>query len=430
MTTFVPLLLLVVLLALRLPVAFALLVSGIVGVGLESSFDAVLGSLETVPYRSSTQYALLTIPMFVLMAQFATYGGMTREIFRSLNLWLGRLPGGVALAALLGSAGMGAVSGSSVATAATMSRVSVPEMKRLGYSRSFALGAVSSAGTLAVMIPPSTGLVLYGLITDVSIGAMLLGGILPGILSTFAFAVLIISWAMRRRDLLPEVARPTWRERLASLRGFWPIPPLIVLVLGGIYSGAVTVVEASAVGAMGMLVVLLALSRRRGRAISESLTETAQVTTMIFTIIFAAHIFGTYLSLAGIPQDLTSLIEGAELSRWAVLVLVSILLLIMGAFMDPVAIMVLTLPILFPVMTDLGFDPVWFGIVVIKIMEIGVITPPLGLNIFVAARAAGEPVEVAFAGIWRFVLVELVTLSILCAFPIISTWLPTQSDLG
>jgi C4-dicarboxylate transporter DctM subunit len=427
-TTIVPIALLLVLLALRLPVAFALIVAGSVGVYLAASMDAVVGLLQTIPYRSTTSYALLTIPMFILMAQFATHSGLTRDIFSSLRLWLGWLPGGLALSSLMASAGLAAVSGSSVASAATMAKVAVPEMRRHGYSATFALGSVATAGTLAVLIPPSTGLVLYGIITETSIGDMLLAGIIPGVVTTGILAAVIIGWGVRHRGTVPAPTSATWVERFSSMRSFWPIPVLIVLVLGGIYSGAVTVVEASAVGASAMFVVLLISGGNRVQALHDALADTARITAMIFTIIFGAHVFGAYLSLAAIPQDLLALVQDAQLSKWAVLGFVVVLLLIMGCFMDQVAILVLTLPILFPLMTSLGFNPIWFGIVVIKLGEIGMITPPLGLNVFVASQAAGEPVEVGFRGVWRFFVAELFALAVLIAFPALSTWLPLQSE--
>lgn len=268
--------LLLTMLVLRLPVAFALTVSGAIGIYVTGgNWGPLLGLLQTIPYRTSTHYTLLTIPMFVLMAQLAAHSKLTANIYSSLSMWLQRLPGGLALASLVASAGLAAVSGSSIGTAATMGKVAVPEMRRHGYDAPFAVGTVAASGTLAVMIPPSTALVLYAIVTEVSVGAILLAGLIPGILSTIINAVVILVLALRRRSTFPKPTMATWRERLVSLRSFWPLPPLILAVLGGIYTGAVTVVEAAGLGAAGMFVVLMVMGRSRWTAIRAALKDTA-----------------------------------------------------------------------------------------------------------------------------------------------------------
>jgi C4-dicarboxylate transporter, DctM subunit len=423
MSTLLPLLLLVILLVVRLPVGFALILSSAVGILMNSSFDAMMGVLRTAPYRGTSSYVLVTIPMFILMAHFATQSGITNNIFSSLNKWLGRLPGGVALATVFASAGLGAISGSSAASAATMGRVAVPEMKRLGYDTKFALGAVAASGTLAIMVPPSNGLILYAIITQTSVGAMLIAGIIPGILSALLYALLVIYWASTHKDMAPPSETYTWAERFRSLSSFWPLPVLIGLVLGGIYTGAVTVIEASAIGAFSTFIIMILMGRMQWQPFLNAIRRTAYTTTMIFTIIFGAHMFGNFLAMTQVPQRLITAAVDADVSRWLFLLAGLAVVLVLGFFMDQVAILVLTLPILFPLVMEFGFHAVWFGIIFTKVAEIGLITPPLGLNVFVTAGAANESVTTAFRGVWRFLIVDVFTLGLLLSLPILSLWL-------
>lgn len=410
------------LLLMGVPIGFALLISGALGVALVTTTDTMMGLLQTAPFRETAHYALVTIPMFVLMAEFITKGGLARDIFEALKTWSGRVPGGAVVATFFASAGLGAICGSSAAAASTMGRVAIPELKRLGYSPSFSVGSVAVAGTLAIMIPPSTGLILYALLTGTSIGGMLLAGILPGILTALAFAALAFARASRAigRGEAVRGAAYALKTKLQVSATLWPFLILISAVLVGIYAGVVSAIEAAALGASCALLILVVLRRIAFREFLDAVKGTAHLTSMIFIIIAGASIFGYFLTLARVPDMLLGSLTSAGLGRWGVLALICLGILALGFFMDQIAIMSLALPVVFPIVTDLGFNAIWFGILFAAIAEIGLVTPPMGLNVFVAAAAGNEPVEVGFRGVWPYVAVQMGVVLILAAFPAIS----------
>lgn len=425
MTIALPLLLLLLFLLAGMPVGFALLTSGALGIMMVTSTDVMLGILATLPYRSMTSYSLVTIPMFVLMASFITKGGLGKDMFDSLRMWSGRLPAGSVVATIMASAGLGAICGSSAAAASTMGKVAIPELKRQGYSPELSVGSVAVAGTLAIMIPPSTGLILYAVLTEQSIGAMLLAGVVPGILLAVAMAGAVTLWAIRaqRVGTVPRGSAYSLKAKLYGSRLLWPFLVLVLAIVGGIYFGVVSAIEASALGALISLVLLIAMRRITGREILDSLKDTAYITTMIYTIIMGAHAFGEFLTLSAVPTKLLTSLTSVGLGRWGVLLVILLAILIMGFFMDQVAILSLAIPLVFPVIMALKFDPIWFGIIFTLLAEIGLVTPPMGLNVFVAAAAGEEDVSVGFRGIMPFLGVMFAVLVLLLVFPGIATML-------
>ncbi|CCG05202.1 TRAP transporter large permease [Blastococcus saxobsidens] len=426
-----PLVMLLVLLLAGMPIGFALLVTGALGISLVASPDTMLGVLQTLPYRSTTSYSLVTIPMFVLMANFITKGGLGRDIFESLRQWTGRLPGGSVIATIYASAGLGAICGSSAAAASTMGQVAIPELKRQGYSPALSVGAVAVAGTLAIMIPPSTGLIFYAILTEQSIGAMLIAGIVPGLIMALALSAGVLAWAIpgQRRGTIPRGTAFSLKQKLYSSRLLWPFVVLIVAIVGGIYFGVVSAIEASALGAAISLLMLVLLRRITWPEMVHGIKDTVYVTTMIYIIILGAHAFGQFLSMSRVPSRMLEALTTAGLGRWTVMLLILLAVLVMGFFMDQLAILSLSLPLIFPVIMELGFDPIWFGIVMILLAEIGLVTPPMGLNVFVAAGAANEPVEVGFRGIWPFVGIMFAVLALLLLVPDIATFM-VPADLS
>ncbi|EKN66964.1 TRAP dicarboxylate transporter subunit DctM [Neobacillus bataviensis LMG 21833] len=425
MVVAVPLVLLLLFLALGMPIAFALGVSGSIGLFFIGGWDLVLGIIQTTPYDSTANFLFTTIPMFILMAELMTASGITKDIFKAAHKWLGNLPGGLGIATVFAGAGLGAVSGSSTASAATLSASAYPEMQKYGYSTPFSMGVASISGTLAIMIPPSIVLILYGIMTETGIGSLLIAGIIPGIITALGYVVTIWIWAKIDPKVAPRVTdKPTIREKFQSLAGIWPMLVIMLVVIGGIYAGVVTATEAGALGAFATFIVALAMKRLTFEKINEALKRTLKSTAMIMTIVIGAMILGYFLTATQVTQKMITFVQDAGYSRWLILVLVIILYLILGVFMDQMAILILTLPLTFPLVTSLGFNPIWFGIIVTKTAEIGLVTPPVGMNVFVAAGAAGVRTAEAFKGVTWFVIADLILLLILILFPFLSTWLP------
>ncbi|WP_126424931.1 TRAP transporter large permease [Brevibacillus marinus] len=426
MTIAIPVLSLFAFLLIGVPVGFALALAGGLGLLLHGGWEAMAGILQTTPYASAASFVLTSVPMFILMAEFATNSGMSEKTFQACYKWLGHWPGGLALATVAASTGLAAIAGSSTAAAATMAKTAVGEMIKYNYRPSFAVGVVSIAGTLAIMIPPSIILIIYGILTEVPIGPLLIAGIIPGLLTAVGYFLSIVYWAKKRPEEAPRVAPFPLEERVRSIRGVWPMFLLIVFMVAAIYSGAVTPTEAGAVGAfaamlLGFLLVGLNLS-----GMKQALSRTAETTCMIFVIIIGAMIFGYFVTATQITQSILSFIAELPVSPYVIMGIIVLIYLVLGTFMDQLAILFLTVPITFPISQALGFDPIWFGIIVTKTAEIGLVTPPLGMNVFIAANAAKVPIMEGFKGVSRLLVVELVILVILFFIPELSTWLPQQ----
>lgn len=417
------LVLLAVLLLLGMPIGFAMGLTGVVGIYAVGGPDTLLGIVAVTPYRQSASWILIAIPLFVLMAEMLASSRITGDLFAAMHRWVGHLPGGLAIAGVLAAAGLGAVSGSSTAATAALSKSVAPELLRAGYSPTLAIGTVASAGTLAIMIPPSVIMVIYGILTETSVGMLFVAGIVPGLLTVVAYATTIVLWARYVPHAAPATQRHGWRERFVALRGVWPMLVLFALVIGGLYSGIVTVTESAALGAAGAIVLAFWFLRGEGfPALRAALSRTAATTAMIFTIIVGAHVFSYFMTLTGTPQALLAYVDALQVAPWVIFAVMILIYLVLGCFMDQLAILVLTLPIVFPMIQRFGYDPIWFGIVLTKTVEIGLITPPLGMNCFVASSISRLPLSQVFRGVTPFIGAELVTIVLLIAVPGIVLW--------
>ncbi len=414
------------LLAIGMPVAFTLAFTGALGLYLVGGLDAVNGVLSTAPLSTASSYELISVPLFILMAEFVIMSGVADNLFKAAATWVGRVPGGLGMATALAGAGFGAISGSSTASAATLSSTTMPAMLKQGYDPKLAGGVVAISGTLAMLIPPSIALVLYGIIADVSISALLIGGVIPGILVTGVIMGTV--WVLVTVDpsSAPRGQAYTMRQKLAALRVVGPMVFLFMAVTGVIYTGVATPTEASGLGAFGAFLIALWERKVTRAALSKALVHAAHASCMIIMIIVCAKVFGYFFTLTQSTQALVAWIGSLDLSRWVVLALILFGYLVLGCLMDQVAILILTVPIVLPVIKALGFDPVWFGVVVILMAEVGLVTPPVGLNVFVVARYAKRPLGEIFGGVWPHVFSHLLLVVVLVAFPQIILWLPSK----
>lgn len=416
------------LMALGVPVFAALGLAGVSGIIMLEDITFLLNRLKTFAYSQTASYLLTVIPLFILMGAFAHHAGIGQRLFDMARRWVGHLPGGLAIASILTSAGFAATSGSSVATAATVGSVALPEMHRAGYDHRLSTGAVAAGGVLGVLIPPSVLLIFYAALTEVSAGKMLMAGLIPGVLSTLIFIIGVWFISLRlqpKETLLPASG---WKERILSLKNAWQVIVLFVFVLGGIYIGLVTPTEAGAIGAFVAFIMLLASKKARpqiGAKVYDSFRSSITTTVMILMTMVGAGIFSYFLSLAGVPQLISKTVVEANVSPLMVIFLLLCIYFPLGMFLDAFSMLVITLPIMYPTVVSLGFDPIWFGILCVKMCEIGLITPPVGLNVYVIAGIDKEtPLHKIFSGAWWFVFMEIVATVILFFFPLLVTWLP------
>ena len=422
-------LVLFVLIGLRMPVGLAMFVCGTAGYVLIVGWPPFLAYIKTTPYFLFSNYTLSVIPLFILMGAFAERIGLSQALFTAANVFVGHRRGGMAMAAIGACAGFGAICGSSLATAATMARVALPEMRRYGSRDSLAAGAGAAGGTLGVLIPPSVILVIYALVTGQSIGALFAAALLPGLLGTLLYMAAVSLYLRLDPTAGPAGRRFTAAERLRALAETWPVLLLFALVIGGIYLGWFSPTEAAAVGAAGALLLALlrgGLTRAEAWA---AVLETAGTTAMIFLILVGAALFNDFLEVAGLPAALTGLVAGSGLPPYAVLVLLMLCYIILGCFMDSLSMMLLTLPVVFPLIQSLGFDPVWFGILLVTVVEIGLITPPVGLNLFVIQSVDPElRLPTVVRGVLPFIAADVVRLTLLILVPGLALWLPSLME--
>ncbi len=415
---------LLLLLAVGCPVAFCLAISGSIGLYLVGGVTLVNGILLTAPSSALSSYEFLTIPMFLLMAEFMIVSGVSNSLFECIARWTGRVPGGLGISTALTGAAFGAISGSSTAAAATLSTTSIPAMVKEGYEPSFASGIVSISGTLAMLIPPSVAIIFYGLLSGTSVAALLVAGIIPGLLVTLV--VILTIWLLL--FLKPSLARKSqsysWAEKFRSLRVAGPFIGLFMLVTGLIYLGIATPVEASALGALGAFFFTMMNGTLNWSAFKTALLNTVITSAMIGLIVICAHIFGYFVTITQITQSLVDFVASHNLHPYMVIFFFAVLYLILGCFLDQLSILILTIPIALPVVLQLGFDPIWFGIVVILLAEVGMVTPPVGLNVFIVAKKVGRPVEEVFSGVWPHVCAHLLLITALILMPQIILWLP------
>jgi C4-dicarboxylate transporter DctM subunit len=412
--------------AMRVPLAFAMGLVGFAGIGLTRGWNPALASTAQVVYETGFAYTLSVIPLFILMGNFVARAGLAHELFQAAYAFIGHVRGGLAHATVAACAGFGAICGSSIATAATMSKVAYPSMRKLGYSDSLSTGVMAVGGTLGIMIPPSTILVIYGIVTQTNIGKLFAAGVIPGLLTAGLLMVSISLITARDPEHAPPGERTSWPDRWRALRGIWGVVVLVVLVLGGIYGGFFTATEGAGIGAAGAFLFALLRGRLTLRSIFTVLVESARTTAMLFTLLIAATIFANFVNFTTMPGDLKDWITHLGLSPTMVIFAMMGIYVVLGTVMEELTMVLLTIPLFFPIVTGLGFDPVWFGVLIVMIVQIGLISPPVGMNLFVInALLPGVGLRQIFRGCWPFVLVMVLVLGLLITFPQLSLWLPS-----
>ena len=416
---------LLMLLVIGMPVAIALMVVGTLGLASLAGWPAALALLANESFEVSSFYPLSVIPLFVLMGNIAARAGLSRDLYDAAYAMIGHYRGGLASATLVGCAGFSAVSGSSVASAVTMGRVALPEMARFGYAPRLATGAVAAGGTLGILIPPSTGFVLYAVLTETSIGRLFMAGVIPGLVLAGLFIATVAVLTRRDPALGPPGPRPRSGARRAALVRALPLAAIVGVTIGGLYMGAFTPVEASGIGAFLALAVALARRALPVAVLAPVLLASVRTTAMVFLIVIGAHVFGPFLALTGLPAALTRGVVGLDLGATGTLVTILALFVLLGTFLEGLAMLVTTLPLVFPIVTTMGFDPIWFGVLMVITLEMGLITPPVGVNVFVVkGLAGGVPMAEIFKGIAPFWLAMVACLALLVAFPDLSLMLP------
>ena len=416
-----------VLMLLRVPVGMAMGLVGVTGFGYLVGGTPALKMVGQTSMRTVTDFNFAVVPMFLLMGAFATTSGMSRELFRAANAFLGHRRGGLGIATIAACGGFAAICGSSVATAATFSKVAYPEMRRFNYPQSFSTGVIAAGGTLGIMIPPSAVLAIYGLITEQDVGKLFIAGVLPGILAVAMYMITVSLIGFARPGFLPAGNRAPWSERLSALKDVWATLVLFVFVIGSIYGGFATATEAAGMGAAGAFFIGLARGRLSRADIRRSLLEATRTTAAVFTILIGAILFSYFLTVTQTPQKVTAFLTGLGVGPYGVLALLMVLYLVLGCLMDALSMIILTVPIIYPVIISLGFDPIWFGVIIVMTVELGLIHPPVGMNIFVI-KSVIEDVKIStiFYGVLPFIVTDILRLIILIVFPAIALYLPSQ----
>lgn len=425
---FIAIAVLLLLIGLRFPVGLALVLVAFGGMVTFLGFDPAFSLIGKIPYEFAATYEFSAIPMFILMGSIAFQSGLTGSLYSAARLWFGWMPGGLAVATNFACAGFGAASGSTLATTVAMGKIGIPEMLRYGYNPGLATASCACGGTLAAIIPPSIALIVYGIIAEVSIAKLFVAGILPGLLTAAAYAAMIATRCLANPQLAPPLAdRPAFREKMAALAEIWPLPLLILIVIGGIYGGIASPTEAGAVGAA--TAVLLAVVQRRltFTMLRQALREATLTTAVILFVAIGALMLSRYMALLGVPGFIADTMTASNLSPLVLILAASLVFILLGMFLDPLGIMLITVPIFLPLFKEVGYDLVWFGIIVVKFIEIGLLTPPVGLNVFaVSTLVKGQiGLEAIFKGIGWFLAAEAVVMALLFGFPEIATWLPT-----
>lgn len=414
-----------VLLVMTVPVGFAMALCGLAGMAAIIGPMPALALFGTTVYENTVTYDLSIIPLFVLMGSVASRSGLSKELYGAFYAWMGGFRGGLALATIGACGAFSAICGSSVATAATMSQVALPEMQRYKYSEGLATGSIAAGGIIGILIPPSVVLVLYGILTETSIGDLFIAGVVPGILTILGFMLVIAIITRIHPDMGPVGERATTGEKLAALGRTWAILLLFLVVIGGIYIGVFTPTEAAGVGAIGAFAISAVRRRLTFANASEALMETVKTTAMIFTILVGALTLNNLMVFSGIAGTLSAYVSGLDMHPMAVMAVILLIYLVLGCFLDALAMILLTVPIFFPIVINLGFDPIWFGVIVVMVVELGLITPPVGMNVFVIKGMAPE-VKLAsiYAGVIPFVIAQLLLIILVFVLPEITLWLP------
>lgn len=410
----------------RMPVGFLMALIGVSGFGYVVSFDAAMNMMAKDIFDVFGSYNLTVIPLFILMGQIAYHAGISSRLFDVAYKFIGHWPGGMAIATIGACAGFSAICGSTNATAATMAAVTLPEMRKYNYKDSLATGVVAAGGSLGILVPPSVIFIIYGIMTEQSIGKLFMAGVLPGILLTFLFILAIVVWTRMKPQLAPRGPKSSFKDKMASLSGLVETILLFILVMGGLFGGVFTPTEAGAVGAFGTLIIAVVRRNITFSGFVQSLFETTRISCMILVIVAGATIFGHFLAITRIPFDIANWVAGFDLPSFAIMGLIILVFLIGGCFIDALALIMLIVPIFYPVVTSLGFNPLWFGVVIVLVTQIGVITPPVGINVYVVKSVAWDvPLHVIFKGVVPLLMALVVGTLLMIPFPQLALFLPS-----
>ena len=405
-------------------IAFAMVAVGFVGYAIIKGFPAAFSLFRNVPFTNASNYSLVVCPLFILMGQFAFRSGLSAGLFNAADKWLSKVRGGLAYATIIACAGFAAICGSTNATAATMGVIAMPEMRAAGYDDRISSASIAAGGTLGILIPPSTGFIIYGIIAEASIGRLFAAGIIPGIILAICYCLAVAFQIWREPGLAPQTKAYSMKEKVASLKGVIGIVVLFLAVIGGMFAGVFSAVEASAIGATLGFVSLVLNKKCTWKNIRDSLLESAKMSGMLMLIVLAAYIFGYFLAVTRVPMTLADLVVSANLNKWVILIAIMVIYVIMGCFMDTLAMILLTVPIFLPMLEAMGFSKIWFGVLMVLIMETGMITPPVGICCYVTSGVTKVPLNVVFKGIWPMVIAILAATVIVIAIPQLSLFLP------
>jgi len=417
-----------ILLFLGMPIAFALMLVGFAGISYLASIEAALPIAARTVYEVSAYYPYTVIPLFIVMGGFAGSSGMTKDLYSAFDKWFRKLPGGLGIATIGACAGFAAVSGSSVATAATMGTVALPEMKRFNYHPRLATGTVAAGGTLGFLIPPSIGFIVYGMLTEQSIGKLLVAGMIPGLILAVAYMAIVVVWVKLNPSIAPVSPEAvSWREKFSALLGVWEPLAIFLLVMGGIYGGLFTPTEAGAMGATVLFLVAIIKRKLNRQNLVGALLEAVRISVMVLFLVAGANVFSYFLALSTIPMKVAGWAAALEVSPYLIHTIIIVIYLFLGCFLDAISMMVLTMPVIYPVILALGFNPIWFGVIAVLMMEAGLITPPMGLNIFTVAGVAKDvPIETIFRGVAPFLLSIFAIVILITIFPQLALFLPNM----
>jgi tripartite ATP-independent transporter DctM subunit len=418
--------LLLVLMFARMWIGAAMAAVGFIGFAYLSSMDKAFGIVALTPYNTLSNYTLTAVPMFVLMGTLVAGTGVGTDLYDAAYKWFGHLRGGLAIATVAACALFAAICGMSAAEALTIGKIALPEMKKHGYADSLATACVASAGTLGILIPPSLGFVLYGILTEQSVGFLFMAGILPGVLLSLLYMIAIMIWTMRNPKAGPAGPKTSFREKVISLKLIWTTVALFVLVMGGIYMGLFTPTEGGAVGAFGAIIITLVSRQLTSKNLLSSIVETGLTTSLIVGIIMGAFIFQKFMAVSQLPFGMADFIKELSFSRYIIWAIIIVIYIILGMFLDIMSCMVITVPLIYPVILSLGFDPIWFGVQVVLLMQMGLITPPVGMDVFILSSITDVPLGTIFKGVWPFVGAIMVCIILVTIFPQIALFLPSR----
>jgi len=414
---------LLILIFLNMPIGFAMALVGFAGFAVLVGPAGAFSNLSSIPFRYVADYTFVVIPLFLLMGTIAANTGISRDLYRAAHSWVGHIRGGLAMASVVAAAGFAAISGSSTATAAAMAKVAYPEMKRYNYDETMAVGSLAAGGTMGILIPPSMGFIMYAILTEESVGKLFMAGIIPGILEAAFYIFTIYFLCLRNYKMGPPGPTTSFKQKFLSLKKTWSMLVLFILVMGGIYMGIFTPSEAAAIGASGALVISLVMRRITRRNFIDSLAETGKTTAMIVNLIIGSMIFARFLAVSKLPFEMSDLVANLNIPNYVLLICILVFYILIGCFLDIYSSIVLTIPIIFPTLIALGFSPIWFGVLIVRVIEVGLITPPIGMNAFVIAGATGVSSSKVFRGIWPFFIADLLHVALLVAVPGLSLFL-------